>query len=158
AWSYTVDSTLAAIDGQTLGYTWTGVVENWHDRAFVSFGDGHGVWERDSGPLPFYGRNFRDARQWLQPLTLDQLMPTILTLRDSGFRTAPSGTGSDRALGVTPDRIQSHGLNLAGALNRSGSGLVWAAVQPGATIARARAMADEKLRPTATVVQVTNLG
>ena len=41
----TVDASLRSADGQTLGYTWAGVVENWHERAFTSFGDGHGVWE-----------------------------------------------------------------------------------------------------------------
>ena len=37
--------TFAPLDGQTLGYRWGGLVENWHQRAFTSFGDGHGVWE-----------------------------------------------------------------------------------------------------------------
>ena len=36
--------TLQATDGQTLGYPWVGVIENWHATAFTSFGDGHGVW------------------------------------------------------------------------------------------------------------------
>ena len=57
-------------DGQTLGYAWTGIVENWHDRAFASFGDGHGVWETGGGPLPFYARNFTDVRQWVQSIAL----------------------------------------------------------------------------------------
>ena len=55
--------TLQAADGQTLGYPWVGIVENWHERAFTSFGDGHGVWETGGGPqLPFYARNFRRSR------------------------------------------------------------------------------------------------
>jgi uncharacterized protein YfaS (alpha-2-macroglobulin family) len=157
-WSYTVDGGLTGIDGQPLGYTWTGVVENWHSRAFVSFGDGHGVWETGGGPLPFYGRNFVSTRQWLQALTTDQLMPTIRSLQERGFIDAPPGNGTSRALGVTPDRLQSHGLNLAGALGPSGTGLVWAAIQPGATIQRSRPFGNIDSHPTATVVQVTNLG
>src|SRR5262245_2415256 len=156
-WAYTVDGNLAATDGQTLGYTWTGIVENWHDRAFVSFGDGHGVWEQGGGPLPFSGRNFTNARQWIERLTPDRLMPTIVQLQASEFRMAPNGAGTLRPLGVTPDRIQSHGLNLAPALSPSGTGLVWAAIRPGATIARSRTYGDEQ-RPLSTVVQVTNLG
>jgi uncharacterized protein YfaS (alpha-2-macroglobulin family) len=156
-WAYTISGDLTAVDGQTLGYTWTGIVENWHDRAFVSFGDGHGVWERGGGPLPFSGRNFTSARQWVQSLSPNQLMPAILNLQATGFRVAPPGAGTERALGVTPDRIQSHGLNLNGALNPSGTGIVWAAVQPSAPIARSRSRMDEA-RPLATVVQVTNLG
>jgi hypothetical protein len=157
-WSYTVDGTLTAVDGQPLGYNWTGVVENWHSRAFVSFGDGHGVWEKDGGPLPFYGRNFLSARQWLQPLTTEQLMPTIRSLQNDGFRTAPAGPGTSRQLGVTADRMQSHGLNLASALGSSGTGLVWAAIQPATPIQRSRPINDIDSRPIATVVQVTNLG
>src|SRR5207247_4525703 len=30
-WALTIDARLTAVDGQTLGYAWTGVVENWHD-------------------------------------------------------------------------------------------------------------------------------
>jgi hypothetical protein len=156
-WAYTVDGGLTALDGQTLGYTWTGIVENWHDRAFVSFGDGHGVWETGGGPLPFFGRNFTNARQWLERLTPDRLMPTIVQLQASGFRGAPAGAGTLRPLGVTPDRVQSHGLNLAPALGPSGVGLVWAAIQPGPTIPQSRTYGDER-GPLATVVQVTNLG
>ena len=64
----TVDAGLRAADGQTLGYTWTGTVENWHRPAFTSFGDGHGVWELGGGPLlPFYARNFLRAASGLFP-------------------------------------------------------------------------------------------
>ncbi len=56
--SYTLDGGLKSVDGQTLGYTWVGTVENWHRTAFTSFGDGHGVWESSGGTvLPFYARN-----------------------------------------------------------------------------------------------------
>ncbi len=41
----------SARDGQTLGYDWTDIVENWHESAFTSFGDGHGVWESTSGQV-----------------------------------------------------------------------------------------------------------
>lgn len=159
-WAYTIDGALAAADGQVLGYTWVGIVENWHNRAFVSFGDGHGVWEKGGGPLPFFGRNFTNTRQWVQALTPDRLMPAIVDLQKNGFRTAPPGAGTQRSLAVTPDQIQSHGLSLANALNASGTGLVWAALQPGATIARARPYTGDGgvARPIATVVQVTNLG
>jgi uncharacterized protein YfaS (alpha-2-macroglobulin family) len=159
-WAYTIDGALAAVDGQVLGYTWVGIVENWHDRAFVSFGDGHGVWEKGGGPLPFFGRNFTDARQWVTALTPTRLMPAIVDLQRNQFRTAPPGAGTQRSLAVTPDQIQSHGLNVTDALN-AGTGLVWAALQPGAMIARTRSVDDSRGgvdSPIATVVQVTNLG
>ena len=56
---------LTSSDGQTLGYSWAATAANWHQRAFTSFGDGHGVWESSGGPvLPFYARNFRNVTQW----------------------------------------------------------------------------------------------
>ncbi|PYR16096.1 MAG: hypothetical protein DMF94_29480 [Acidobacteria bacterium] len=156
-WAVTIDGGLSAIDGQTLGYAWTGVVENWHDRAFASFGDGHGVWETGGGALPFHARNFTEVRQWTQALAPDQLMPTIRQLTDLRFRASPPGAGTRRPLGVTADQIQSHGLNLASVVEPSGTGLVWAAVQPGQPIARAHTYGEETT-PVASVVQVTNLG
>ena len=68
-YAVTVSAGLQSLDGQTLGYTVAVIVENWHDRAFTSFGDGHGVWETGGGPLPFYARNFTDVWQWASALS-----------------------------------------------------------------------------------------
>lgn len=108
-WAVTIDGGLAAVDGQTLGYAWTGVVENWHDRAFASFGDGHGVWETGGGPLPFHARNFTGVRQWTQALAPDELMPTIRQITDLRFRASPPGAGTARPLGITADQIRRTG-------------------------------------------------
>lgn len=100
----TLPSDLKAADGQTLGYTWAGLVENWRQRAFTSVGDGHGAWEKGGGTLlPFYSRNFPAVTQWAAPVDPQQLMPTLLQL--------PSTPPVPRRLSVTPDRIQSHGLD-----------------------------------------------
>jgi alpha-2-macroglobulin len=162
----TIDASLRSADGQTLGYTWAGVVENWHARAFTSFGDGHGVWERSGGKLlPFYARNFRSVTQWSQRVALPNLMPAILQLQGNEenrnrppFSDAPAGSGQQRRLNVTPDRIQSHGLDLANALGDSATGLVWAAVQDGEAIERAQRVNEAADSVRATLVQVTNLG
>jgi uncharacterized protein YfaS (alpha-2-macroglobulin family) len=164
-YAVTVASALQSVDGQTLGYTWAGTVENWHERAFTSFGDGHGVWEKSAGPqLPFYARNFQSVRQWAQALGPDELMPTIRRLQEPGgqrsgprFSEAPASAATSRALNVTPDRIQSHGLDLSAALNQQGSGLVWTSVEEGDPIPRSE-RADEEQRTRASIVQVTNLG
>ena len=109
----TLPATLAATDGQTLGYTWSGLVENWHQRAFTSFGDGHGVWEKGGGTmLPFYARNFRTSRSG-RAVDPSQLMPT-LRLQPS-FTPFPTRR-DDAAAGAAADRIQSHGLDLTGVL------------------------------------------
>lgn len=155
-WRIRLDPSLTSRDGQRLGYTWIAIVDNEHERAFVSFGDGHGVWERSGGPvLPFSSRNFSTVTQWLQRLTPDTLMPTLRALQENNFRRAPDGPGTARRLTVRPDAIQAHGLNIGSVLPSTGTGLVWAAVQPGDPIDRASTKQNE---PRATLVQATNLG
>lgn len=150
-------ATLAAADGQTLGYPWIGIVDNWHATAFTSFGDGHGVWEKDGGAqLPFYARNVRDILQWAFRLEPSALMPAIQRLQP-GFNEPPPVNGQARTLRLTPDAVQSHGLPLAGALSSGGTGLVWAAVQDGQILDRTRRTSGDS-RTRASVVQVTNLG
>ena len=159
-WAATISPGLTATDGQTLGYTWMDVVENWHQRAFTSFGDGHGVWETGGGPLlPFYARNFLNVRQWAAPVEPDRLMQTVVDLRKTDFHGAPDTPPVERRLGVTADKIQSHGLDLSKALKPSGTGLVWAAVEDGQPIEHAnvwRGTSEPVVR--ASLVQVTNLG
>ena len=110
--------------------------------------------------LPFYSRNFPSVTQWAAPVDPQQLMPTLLQLQKSFFRLAPSTSPVARRLTVTPDRIQSHGLDLTGVLKPSGTGLVWTAVEEGTPIANARASRtrDDKPIIRSSLVQVTNLG
>ena len=160
SWFATLPPTLASVDGQTLGYTWGGLVENWHQRAFTSFGDGHGVWEKGGGAvLPFYARNFQNVKQWLFPVEPSQLMQTVLSLQPD-FRNVPGTAPTTRRLGVTADRVQSHGLDLTSVLKPGGTGLVWTAIEEGDPIALARAGRTRDDRPLrhASLVQVTNLG
>jgi hypothetical protein len=44
-----LDADLTSEDGQTLGYTWLDIVENWHDRGVHEFWRRHGVWESEGG-------------------------------------------------------------------------------------------------------------
>jgi len=151
-----VAATLEDDDGQKLGYTWMGIVEYWHKSAFTSFGGGHGVWESSGGPLlPFHARNFRSVQQWLEPLGLDDVMPTILDLQKENFAKTPPAKPVDRKLAPVADKIQSYGLNLKSVLSPNNTGIVWAAIKPGETIPRANRYNEDV---TATVVQVTNLG
>src|SRR5262245_3586915 len=160
-YAVSVRADLRAVDGQVLGYPWLGIVDNWHRSAFTSFGDGHGVWEKDGGTtLPFYARNFRDVWQWAVPIEPGQLMPTLLSLQDDRFEAAPPGEGKSRRLPLTADRIQSHGLDLSRALMPGRTGLVWTAVREGESIPKARRAEgnDRKPQTRASIVQVTNLG
>jgi alpha-2-macroglobulin len=153
-----VDRSLTATDGQALGYTWTGTLENWHLEAFSSFGSGHGVWESRGGSvLPFYARNLRSVTQWLVPLELDEVMPTMRRLEGQNFQATPATPGEARRLRVTPDALQSHGLDLKPVLSPGGTGLAWAGLQDGDTVPRAK-LSDVERKPRSTLVQVTNLG
>ena len=159
-----IAASLESEDGQRLGYPWLGLIENWHERAFTSFGDGHGVWEQSGGnQLPFFARNFQDVRQWAAGILPDTLMPRILELTASNFRALPQGEGRGRRLALEPDRTQSLGLDLAPALNGRPTGLVWAAIEEGSPIPQSRASWSGLSNPgqrrrKATIVQVTNLG
>jgi uncharacterized protein YfaS (alpha-2-macroglobulin family) len=156
--AYRLPPTLQARDGQTLGTPWIGIVENWHERAFTSFGDGHGVWEASGGPqLPFYARNFRDVTQWLARLDPSDLMPRILALDKNDFRDVPPGAGTARRLNVTPDATQSYGIDLRPVLP-TGTGLVWAGVRPGEPIPQADRAVPAADADRSSIVQVTNLG
>jgi uncharacterized protein YfaS (alpha-2-macroglobulin family) len=159
-YAVTLAPDLKAADGQTLGYRWVGVVDNWHMRAFTSFGDGEGVWEKSGGAeLPFYARNMVNVTQWAQPLSTSELLPLLVRLREQNFRESPSGAGIVRTLGGVRDRILSHGLDLSKALLPGGSGLVWTAVREGGVIPRSRRISsDPQYWTKASIVQVTNLG
>lgn len=159
-WFASLPASLAAGDGQTLGYTWGATVENWHQFAFTSFGDGHGVWEKGGGAtLPFYARNFQGVKQWATAIDPSQLMPTIVSLQP-GFDHTPDTPSLARRLGGAIDKTNSHGLDLAGVLKPNGTGIVWAAVEEGDPVAHAKAGHNHAGDPIthSTIVQVTNLG
>ncbi|HEX2059880.1 MAG TPA: Ig-like domain-containing protein, partial [Thermoanaerobaculia bacterium] len=152
-----VAETLTAVDGQKLGYVHTATVEYWHKSAFVSFGSGHGVWETGGGSiLPFHARNFRSVKQWLAPLSIEQLMPTMRRLRESGFNVTPEGvTPTTRKLDIPRNRIAAIGLDLKPVIGDDNLGLAWAAIQPGEAMARSQVYDPS---PVSTLVQATNLG
>ena len=160
-WAVTLPADFTAADGQPLGYTWAGVVQTWHQRAFTSFGDGNGVWEKGGGALlPFYARNFLDVKQWAVPVVPEDLMSTLVRLQGGHFRVAPPSEPVSRRLGGASDRVLSHGLDVSGALKPSGTGLVWTAVEEGRPIPQARASRSRDSDPVvrSSLVQVTNLG
>jgi len=147
---------VAATDDQKLGYPFTATIENWNKSAFVSFGSGHGVWEATGGPvLPFHARNFRSVKQWLAPLGIDELMPTMQRLRDGGFNAAPDGQPSTRKLTLGINKISAIGFDLTPAIGNDNRGVAWVAVEPGDTMPKSKVY-DPSI--VSTVVQATNLG
>ena len=152
-----VDASLTAEDGQKLGYVWTSTVAYWHKSAFVSFGAGQGVWESDGGPvLPFHARNFKSVTQWLAPLKIEELMPAMRTLRETGNAAEPPNAKPQaRKLNTPLDKIASLGLDLKPAIGDDNHGLVWAAIRPGDAVPRSL---NYDPSTKATLVQATNLG
>ncbi len=159
-YAVTMAPTMKAVDGQTLGYTWLEVVDNWHSRAFTSFGEGQGVWEKDGGAqLPFYARNMTRVTQWAAPVALSELVPLLVRLAKANFKSEPAGAGVDRKLTPTADRVQSHGLDVSSALKPGGTGLLWATIREEESIPRSRRYSgDQDSRLKSSIVQVTNLG
>src|SRR5262249_9732063 len=153
-----VDPSLRSADGQTLGYSWTGTIENWHRNAFTSFGSGHGVWEASGGPqLPFYARNLRTMTQWLSPVSIDRLAELVARLGRSGFDAAPpDAKATPRPLSPVLDQVQSYGLDLKSLLSPAGTGVFWAAIKNGEPVPKTHMASGAPL--TASLVQVTNLG
>lgn len=150
-----VDPSLASADGQKLGYVYAAAFENWHRSAFVSFGAGQGVWETSGGPvLPFHTRNFKTVKQWLAPLSIEQLMPTMVRLRDT-TNAEPDVKPTTRTLKTARNKIAAIGLDLKPAIGDDNLGLAWAAVQAGEPMAMSRSYDANVI---STIVQATNLG
>ncbi|HEY0371215.1 MAG TPA: Ig-like domain-containing protein, partial [Thermoanaerobaculia bacterium] len=146
----------SSTDDQKLGYVFTTTIENWNKSAFVSFGSGHGVWEATGGPvLPFHARNFKSVKQWLAPLGIDQLMPTMQRLREAGFNVAPDVQPTTRKLTLGLNKISALGFDLTPAIGADNLGIAWVAVQPGDAMAKSR-IYDPNI--VSTLVQSTNLG
>jgi len=147
---------VTAEDGQKLGYPYTAEFENWNKSAFVSFGSGHGVWESKGGPiLPFHARNFKSVRQWLAPMTVENLMPTMRKLRERGFNVEPDAKPVTRELTLGLNRIAAIGLDLKPVIGDDNLGLAWVGVQPGDTMAKSKVYDPAAV---STLVQSTNLG
>ncbi len=167
----TLDKDIRSNDGQALGYTWAGQVQYQHQSAFTSFGEGHGVWEKSSGPqLPFYARNLTKAKEWLLPVDKEKLVEAALKVEGYAYPPAygeygdlqrnyelrvPSVEPKERALAPDPDHIQNFGLNITPFLAPEGTGLVWAAVQGMEAIPNSFHVQQEA---SASLVQITNLG
>ena len=127
-----VAASLKSADGQTLGYTWVGIVENWHSAAFTSFGDGHGVWEKDGGRCCRSTRaTSATSRSGRRRSARPTLMPTLLALQPA-LQQAPGWSGVGPTPG--PSRPTASSRTASTCRTRSapgGTGLVWAAVREG---------------------------
>ncbi len=155
-WALRIDASLEATDGQSLGYTWMGVVERAHERPYASW-TGQ-VWEAKNGPqVPFLARNTTEARQFLAPMSPADLMPRLLAMQRGNAAMAPDVAGTARRFSGKPDAIEAHAIDLRGVLGAGGTGLVWGAISQTAMLPGSST--DNTFgRPRASLLQVTNLG
>lgn len=152
-----VDGRLTAADGQVLGYPWLEVVDMLHAVPYAEWGGW--VWESQNGTtVPVMARNVLRMSTWMQPVALDNLPTRLMWLRTNSSDLPPSAPESvQRALKLTNDLPEAHGLDLRPALSAAGTGLVWAAVAPVEALPGS-AMPAQFGRRRGALLQVTNLG
>ena len=132
AWRLRLAPDLQASDGQTLGYPWVAFVEQMHYRPFIALGAlDEAVWEATGGPLlPLTTRNMISISQWLAPVARTEVMPRLLELKVKNPDAAPPEAELRRLTTLTPDVLQTDGLDVTRLLSAKGTGLVWAVVTP----------------------------
>jgi uncharacterized protein YfaS (alpha-2-macroglobulin family) len=152
-----VDGSLTATDGQVLGYPWLEVIDMLHAVPYTEWGGS--VWESQNGAtVPVMARNVTRMSTWMQPMTLDGLMSQVLMFRTNSSTLPPSmGAPVPRALKVTDDVAEAHGVDLRPALAAGGTGLVWASVAPTEALPGSAMPQQFGVRRGA-LLQVTNLG
>ncbi|HNQ79223.1 MAG TPA: MG2 domain-containing protein [Acidobacteriota bacterium] len=132
---FRVDENMKSVDGEQLGYPAYASFEFTLSRAYVSFGEGEGVWESARGTMvPFYARNVVTVEQKMAPVPVEELVPIL----NSGY----SGEGEMLSLvntgkmvketreikGFRQDKVFNAGLELKPFLNAGGKGIVWASI------------------------------
>jgi hypothetical protein len=161
-----VKADLTATDGQTLGYPWIGFVQNLHAQPFLGFsGD---VWESGGGPiLPVTATNVASFTEWLAPVARSSLLRELQERSPGKMPERPQGQGTTRRLGVTPDAVEAHGIDVSWFLSPEGTGIVSATVEPVEVLPGSAAIEgspdrrdeiSELLTRRRALVQVTNLG
>jgi hypothetical protein len=109
-YAVTLSPDMKSADGQTLGYTWLGVVDNWHMRAFTSFGDGEGVWEKTAARSCRSTRaTWPNATQWASAALSRRADAALVRLqRKVQLPASPSGAGVMRRRSAADPTASSH--------------------------------------------------
>jgi alpha-2-macroglobulin len=125
---FRIDENLKASDGEPLGYPAYISFEFTLGRAYVSFGEGEGVWESSRGTMvPFYSKNVAKVEQKMASVSVDELVSILQS--DITFEKMSRQAGELREIkGFTPDKVFNAGLELKPYLNSEGKGIVWASI------------------------------
>ncbi len=155
---FRVDEKMKAVDGETLGYPAYASFEFTLGRAYVSFGEGEGVWESARGTMvPFYSRNVSTVEQKLAAVPVDELVPILNNYSENPKMEKIPGTVRE-IKGFTPDKVFNAGLELKPHLNSEGKGIVWASIKPREAYKDAPVSSYWYEGSKVALIQVTDLG
>jgi uncharacterized protein YfaS (alpha-2-macroglobulin family) len=159
-----IDENLKSVDGESLGYPAYAVAAITLSDAYVSFGEGEGVWESARGTtVPFYAKNVKTVKQNIIPLNKEEIISTL----KRGFSYYDEERGLEKKLekgeireikGLKPDKVFNAGLNLKPYLNEEGKGIVYAEIELDKPIENAPIYNDYYWREKKSIIQVTDLG
>jgi uncharacterized protein YfaS (alpha-2-macroglobulin family) len=165
-WLYSIGASARSVDGQALGYRWSGLVATAHATPYAQWSGQ--VWEARGGTsVPFLARNVVSAIERMAPMAAADVIPALQALLQGNLQARlgrggratppPAASGRERRFDTVPDAHDAHGINLAPALSSAGTGLVWASVTP--VEALSGTATDRGLtEPRPNLIQVTNLG
>ena len=155
-----VDKDVESYDGEKLGYTGYALFEVTLSRAYISFGEGEGVWESKRGSVvPFYAKNVSEIRQKITKLGKEEIIPLLTQFDDYNYRSSKIEGGYERELqGAKPEKKYNYGLQLRDYLNKNGKGVVFAEVELLSTLGNAPSYGGYYGEPKKSIIQVTDLG
>ncbi len=160
-----VDAGLEAEDGARLPAPWCTVVDVGLPSSFITLGSqGAAVWESALGPrLPILTRSMTEVRGGANPVAPEDVVPALRAGVGFGARwkDAPGGRQTVTSVPGRPDgQVREVFVNVATALSRAGTGLIWADYPGGLDAPGASPAVTVRPVPftTATLIQVTNIG
>lgn len=162
-----LDENLKAVDGEILGYPAYTMFTITASPAYVSFGEGEGVWEKARGTnVPFYAKNVKKVKQRIVSLKKEDVIPTLKKgldyYGDEGEDTQEDETKSQKweireIKGLKPEKVFNAGLELKPYLNDSKTGIVLAQIELDEPIDGAPIYNDYYWRAKKSIIQVTDL-
>ncbi len=162
-----IDENLKAKDGENLGYPAYAMFSITLSPAYVSFGEGEGVWERARGTtVPFYARNVKKVRQNIVQLKKEdiaQILKKGFSYFDYNEEESHNGKrllkGKVREIKrLKPEKLFNAGIDLKPYLSDDGYGIVFAEVEIEEPIENAPLSRDYYWRAKKSIIQVSDLG
>lgn len=165
-----IDEKLKSVDGETLGYPAYAIATVTCSYAYVSFGEGEGVWESARGTtVPFYVNNVKTVKEKIFAINKEEIIPTLKNrfsyyeYEDGEEEEKPKEKLEEGEVveikGLKRDKVFNAGLDLKPYLNEEGKGIVFAKVDIDKNLDCAPpSNYDYYWRAKESIIQVTDLG